>query len=348
MILDAIKLARLEFQKFERDENTALFGESSANYFSEHFQADISDNQKFIHRKTGFSNLDDELKFFLPGVYVLGGITGLGKTTFALQLLEQMAKNGELCIFCSYEMSKKFLYSKRLAREIYRIESHNFSNSVKFPLTSTQIFMNNINDFHKNAFHEALKILKEDQNPIYIWELDDINIDAILTRLEKICTKINKPPIVCIDYLQLLAAGSENTKNTLDGILRKIFNFRRDTDTTFILISSLNRANCNTEISYESLKESGCIEFSADGIWGLQLLLDKRTPADAEKAMKDIPRHIQLKCLKNRFGSKFDVGFFYYPNCDTFIPMLEYGDFIDFKSNEVSSNRSYEPDPNDA
>ena len=88
MILDAIKLARLEFQKFERDENTALFGESSANYFSEHFQADISDNQKFIHRKTGFSNLDDELKFFLPGVYVLGGITGLGKTTFALQLLE--------------------------------------------------------------------------------------------------------------------------------------------------------------------------------------------------------------------------------------------------------------------
>lgn len=343
MIQDAIKLSQLEFQKFERDEIAALFGESSANYFSEHFQADIADNQKFINRKTGFQNLDNELKFFLPGVYILGGITGLGKTTFAIQLLEQMAKNGEHCIFCSFEMSKKFLYYKRLAREIYKIESHNFSNSVKFPLTATQIFMNKINDFHKNAFHEALKILKEDQNPIYIWELDDINIDALLTRLEKICTKIDKPPIVCIDYLQLLAEGSENTKNTLDGILRKIFNFRRETDTTFILISSLNRANYNTEISYESLKESGCIEFSADGIWGLQLLLDKRTHADAEKAMKDIPRQIQLKCLKNRFGSKFDIGFFYYPNCDTFIPMLEYVNSIndndkDDKTTEIISN----------
>ena len=337
MIQDAVKLAQLEFQKFERDETASLFGESSANYFSEHFQSDIDENQKFINRKTGFQNLDDELKFFLPGVYVLGGITGLGKTTFALQLLEQLAQNGEHCIFCSYEMSKKFLYSKRLAREIYKIESHNFSNSVKFPLTSTQIFMNNINNFHKNAFNEALKILKEDTNPIYIWELDDIDINNLLTRLEKICTKIDKPPIVCIDYLQILAAGSENTKNTLDGILHKIFNFRRETDTTFILISSLNRANYNTEISYESLKESGCIEFSADGIWGLQLLLDKRTHADAEKAMKDIPRQIQLKCLKNRFGSKFDIGFFYYPNCDTFIPMLEYGDFTDFKSNGINS-----------
>lgn len=138
--------------------------------------------------------------------------------------------------------------------------------------------------------------------------------------LEKICEKINIPPTVCIDYLQLLAAGSENTKNTLEGILRKIFNSSRDTDTTFILISSFNRSNYNTEISYESLKESTNIEFSADGIWRLQLLLDKCAPADAEKTMKDIPRHIQLKCLK--------------------ISMLEYGDFTDYNTN---NSKNYVP-----
>ena len=130
-----------------------------------------------------------------------------------------------------------------------------------------------------------------------------------------------------------MAIGNENTKSDLDDFIHKIFCFRRKTNATFIIISSLNRANYHTEISFESFKETGTIEYSADVIWGLQLLLDKRTPADAEKAKKEIPRKIQLKCLKNRFGSNFDVGFFYYPNTDVFLPMLEYGAYTDYQPN---------------
>ena len=82
--------------------------------------------------------------------------------------------------------------------------------------------------------------------------------------------------------------------------------------------------NYNTEISYESFKETGTIEYSADVIWGLQLLLSERTAASIEAAKKEIPRKIQLKCLKNRFGSNYDVGFLYYPNADVFFEMEEY------------------------
>lgn len=92
--------------------------------------------------------------------------------------------------------------------------------------------------------------------------------------------------------------------------------------------------NYNTEISYESFKETGTIEYSADVIWGLQLLLQERTAASVESAKREIPRKIQLKCLKNRFGSNYDVGFLYYPNADVFLEMEEYGSYTDYRKNE--------------
>lgn len=332
----SLKLAQEELNKIALDIESALFGENITTYITDHFQAYVDDNKKYSHRKTGFDNLDDEIKTFRPGIYVLGGLPALGKTTFALQLLEQLAKNGDHCFFCSFEMERGFLFSKLLAREVYRIESHDFVSSIKNPLTASNISQGNIHE-HANAYRTAIKNFSEHSIPLFIWELDDLNIDSLLERLQKICAKIDKQPIVCIDYLQLLAAGNENTKSALDDILHKIFSFRRNTNATFIVISSLNRANYHTEISFESFKETGTIEYSADVIWGLQLLLDKRTPANAEKAKKEIPRKIQLKCLKNRFGSNFDVGFFYYPNADVFLPMLEYATYTDYNPNITST-----------
>lgn len=330
----SLKLAQDELKKIALDSEFALFGENITTYITEHFQNYVDDNKKYSHRKTGFANLDDKIKTFRPGIYVLGGLPALGKTTFALQLLEQLARNGDHCIFCSYEMEKGFLFSKLLAHEVYRIESHDFDFAIKNPLTAVKISQGNIHE-HGNAYRTAIKNFSENPIPLFIWELDDLNIDSLLERLQKICAKLAKPPIVCIDYLQLLAAGNENTKSALDEILHKIFSFRRKTNATFIVISSLNRANYHTEISFESFKETGSIEYSADVIWGLQLLLDKRTHADAEKAKKEIPRKIQLKCLKNRFGSNFDIGFFYYPNADVFLPILEYGTYTDYQPDNI-------------
>ena len=160
------------------------------------------------------------------------------------------------------------------------------------------------------------------------------------------CNRLEKPPVICIDYLQILACNTEKTKSTIDDILRKLKNFQRKTNTTFIVISSLNRLNYNTDISFEAFKESGNIEYSADVIWGLQLLFDdkvERTRREIEKAKRENPRHIQLKCLKNRFGSNFDIGFFYYPASDFFKPMLEYGTFTD----HYNSNSDTESDDDD-
>ncbi len=343
MINDALSLAQLEFEKIEHAENQSLLGNNSAFYFSQHFQDYVDENKKFANRKTGFQNLDNEIKNFKPGIYILGGLPALGKTSFALQLLDQIARQGETCIFGSYEMEQGYLYSKILAREVAKIESNDFTKKIEKPLTAVKISQGNIYE-HGSTYKTAIKNLSEIQTPLYIWELDDINIDSLLSRLQKICAKIDRPPIVCIDYLQLLAGNYDNTKAALDDVLHKFFSFRRKTNTTFIIISSLNRMNYHTEISFEAFKETGNIEYSADVIWGLQLDLLKRDTATIDAAKKEIPRKIQLKCLKNRFGSNFDIGFFYYPNCDTFKPNLEYGDFTEYRPKKTDKNEYEDAD----
>lgn len=337
LVNSAIDSAQIEFERIAAEESRKNLGNSRKDYLSNKFKPNIDENLKFKDRKTGFENLDEKLKFFLPGVYVISGLPALGKTSFALQLLNQMAESGETCIFVSYEMSEQFLYCKLLAREVYKIESEKIG-AVKFPLTATDIMMKNINDFHKDAFNKAFEILTGNDAPLYIWEEKEIDVPKLLERIKKVCKQLPKPPIVCIDYLQLLGAGSDKPKSAIDDALRHFFNFRRETNTTFILISSLNRANYNTDANIASLKESGGIEYSADAIFFLQYLLESRTHADADEAMKKIPREIQLKCLKYRFGRRFDIGFFYYPNADFFKPM-DIESYSDWNQNQETSNK---------
>ena len=75
--------------------------------------------KEYGKRETGYANIDAE-QIFTPELYVLGGLPTLGKTTFAWQLLEQLARRGEKCIYCSYEMSEFELFTKSLMRDCLR------------------------------------------------------------------------------------------------------------------------------------------------------------------------------------------------------------------------------------
>lgn len=342
LINDAVAYSQTEFQKIEYEKEKELFGVNATDYLDNHFQYFIDSNKQFANRKTGFPNLDDEMYSFQPGIYIIGGLPALGKTSFALQLLNQMAQRGENCIFVSYEMSAGFLFSKLLAYEVCRLETDNFNNSIinpsdnlrEHPLTATKISLGILYD-HAKFYQLAKQNLRDSLKNFRIWEMNDVNITTLLSRLQSFCSNFSRPPIVVIDYIQILAMNGNNPKNALDSALHDIIDCRRNTNITFIIVSSLNRANYNTDISYESFKETGTLEFSADVIWGLQLeTRGERTHQSVKSAKNENPRFIQLKCLKNRFGSNFDVGFKYYPAVDLFLPNDEYGNFTDYQVND--------------
>ena len=59
------------------------------------------------------------------------------------------------------------------------------------------------------------------------------------------------------------------TKDTVDLHVRRLKELQIAHQLTLIVVSSLNRQNYMTAIDYESFKESGGIEYTADVIWGL-------------------------------------------------------------------------------
>ena len=53
-----------------------------ASFFDKKFKNNVDSMLLFANRKTGFDNLDDN-QIFSPGLYVIGGLPALGKTSFA-------------------------------------------------------------------------------------------------------------------------------------------------------------------------------------------------------------------------------------------------------------------------
>ena len=77
-----------------------------------------------------------------------------------------------------------------------------------------------------------------------------------------------------------------------------------------IAVSSVSRASYSKDVSMDSMKESGGIEYGADAVIGLQFT-DTTKDNDLNMSMK--PREITAKILKNRFGetgTKIDYKFY--------------------------------------
>ena len=161
-----------------------------------------------------------------------------------------------------------------------------------------------------------------------VMEMQEQDIDDLLFELRKYC--IEKAPVIVLDYLQIVPINGKETtaKQAIDEIVRKLKNFQRETGTTFIVISSFNRANYSQQVAFESFKESGNIEYSADVVWGLQLYATRELKdgigissgnrEKISKAKEANPRQVELKCLKNRQGRNYSCFFEYYPAVDTF------------------------------
>ena len=307
--------------------NIINFNESSKkfafpDFFANHFNDEVANMKNYAQRKTGFDNLDQH-QFFNPGLYVIGATPAAGKTTFCWQLLEQLALSGESCIYCSYEMSKFELFAKSLARELFqRVPNTNLTAAdIRRGAWSAQLD-NTIKDFGKSSLD------------LNVFELQDENIDELLALLRPFCLNKSKAPVVCLDYLQIVPTSRESAKLGIDDSVRKLKKFQRDTNTTFIVISSFNRTNYSHSVSFESFKESGNIEYTADVVWALQLFVlnsvNSFNIADTRKriddAKKQQPRQIQLKCLKNRQGTNYDCFFNYFSAHDYFQPCNEFND----------------------
>lgn len=315
--IKAIK--RLQSQTAARPDNVSA-------YIDNIMQRDIERMKGAADRKTGFDRLDEMSGGLYPGLYVIAATSSLGKTTFSHQISDNLAAAGNDVLFFSMEQSRLELVTKSLSRITAQAD-------IKTAVTSLSIrkgyFPDNVKAAivkYKNSVSDRLSIVEGNFN---------CNISFIGDYVRKYIKKNQSKPIVIIDYLQILQPAEDNkrmsTKETVDNTVTELKRMSREHDITVFIISSVNRANYLTPIDFESLKESGGIEYTADVIWGLQLqclneplfseankIKEKRQRIRQQKAAE--PRKIELLCLKNRYGvASYSCGFDYYPKHDLFV-----------------------------
>ena len=129
-------------QKLEYEKDTALS-------FLKDFTDRISiQNSSFC--PTGIKSLDEILDGGLySGLYCIGSVSSLGKTTFCLQIADSVALNGKDVLIFSLEMSKYELIAKSISRHTM-IEAKKQNLNSCFAKTTRSILSNYLNFSQKD------------------------------------------------------------------------------------------------------------------------------------------------------------------------------------------------------
>lgn len=285
---------------------------------------------------TGFYNVDKALGGGIhTGLYVLGAVSSLGKTTFALQLADNLANKGTDVLFFSLEQSKFELMAKSISRESFNVCTRNKIDTI-YAQSSISILSGKNRGLPDKIQEEyvnetALKRYSEYAGHLFIYEgVGNISVEQIRERVrDHIAFTGNPRPVVFIDYLQILkaAAGDERAtdKQITDHNITFLKQLSRDFDIPVFAVSSLNRQNYSEKINMAAFKESGAIEYGSDVLMGLQLKGAGERDFDLTAAKEKNPREVELVILKNRNGAVTASGIemSYYPVFNCFKCMLE-------------------------
>ena len=273
--------------------------------------ATIERNRQIEAIKTGFPTLDNLLGDkgypggLYPGLYFIGAVSSLGKTTFALQMADNIAAAGHDVLIFSLEMSAVELMAKSISRLTYHTANAGSERKTTRGILSG-IRYDRYSTAELDTISRAKEKYKEFAERVYITEaMGDIGAADIRASVEKHIKITRRKPVVFIDYLQILAP--EDTKATdkqnTDRAVVELKRLSRDCDIPVIAISSFNRENYKNEVGEGAFKESGAIEYSSDVLIGLQFhgAGGEKFNIKAEKAQN--PRKIELFVLKNRNGA---------------------------------------------
>ena len=230
-----------------------------------------------------------------------------------MQVADNIASQGHKVIIFSLEQSRFELVSKALSRITH-------INKPADARKHTEIMQKeNIDEVTQRAIADYQSTIAP--NEIIEEGNFNTNVDTIREYIADYIANTKERPTIVIDYLQILAPS--NTKYTdkqqIDYNVTTLKKISRDFNIPIIVISSFNRQNYYQNVTLEAFKESGGIEYTADVLLGMQLrvLRDIKRTADGklkdedkkivDDASKEIPRQIELVCLKNRSGQKFNT-----------------------------------------
>lgn len=217
---------------------------------------DPDSKEKYRGIPTGFKSLDNLLSGLQPSdLVVLAARPSMGKTAFALNIGENIAKRGKTVGLISLEMSKEQLVERMfcslLSVDSWKMRTGKLSDD----------------DFAKiGGVMDELNSMK-----IYIDDSVGNSISELKAKARRLKMEHGLDVLV-IDYLQLMSAGNfssyqSNRVQEISEISRSLKALARDLNIPIIALSQLSRAvemRPSKIPQLSDLRESGAIEQDAD------------------------------------------------------------------------------------
>lgn len=239
---------------------------------------------------TGFSVLDKTLWGLQKSdLVIVGARAGVGKTAFALNVLEHAANGGAKCLFFSLEMPKKQI-ARRLISIMTEIPNRELNEARSLQTRFVRI-------------REARD--KLNQSGLYIDDTTNNTVPDMMLKAKRM-QRQSGLDLVVVDYLQFVkpAAKSGNRFQDVGEIARDLKVMARQLNVPVIALCQLNRAldNADRQPTLADLRESGEIENNADIIMFLN---------PTEKGYKEGSRKIDLIIGKFRNGQRKAIKMLY-------------------------------------
>ena len=260
---------------------------------------------------SGFPSLDNILSGgFVPGLYILGAVSSMGKSAFALQLADNIAASGRPVLYVSVEMSAQAMLLRSLSRLTFqRSKDERLAKSAAELTLKPDLLTPAERDLIEAARVDYLDRIAGNLFFLEGWE--NMGAGKIREAVEDFIEQhAGARPFLIVDYLQILPGSDPRMtdKQATDENVYSLKRLSRDLRLPVLGIASLNRGNYTSDFDLDAFKESGSIEYTADIIFGL--LPAGLAQAKSQQARSQIyrdaksrsPRTVDLKIIKNRSG----------------------------------------------
>lgn len=216
----------------------------------------------------GLKDIDEALGGGLyPGLHVLGGVTGGGKTALALHIAESNARAGRPVLFVTFEQSRAELWTRLISPRVgMPLRMFRTGGTPEAPLGGRLLAHEAYQDLADNVAPNLLVFEGDGTSGAQQWGVD--RIAAEVRRLRK---AFGQSPLVILDYLQRMPSDFDGDKRLKvdDVVMALQVRLGREEQAPVLLLSSLSRGNYGELLPLpldkrlETFKESGGIEYTA-------------------------------------------------------------------------------------
>lgn len=258
---------------------------------------------------TGFKSIDRFFRFFPEDLNILAARTSIGKTSWALNVALNIAKealsSGIEVAFFSLEMSQRQLVQRLLSTDAL--------------IDQTVLRDGKTTDDE----HELLKRKMEELRPIGLHICDSArHIDEIKSNSRVICSK-RKVGLIIVDYLGLVRSGDGNSRQprheAVADVSRELKALAQQLKVPFLALAQLNRdSEKQNEPQLTNLGESDAIGRDADSVSFIHI-----EPGEIVKRNKAEDYNVVFKVRKNRQGPLGEVVLGFRPRQTRFCDITE-------------------------